>query len=79
MTIRDSPLTTENGGSCLPVAPGEEKRIVEELTKKSEANLKEGNIYYVISNRFHFYSSLLMLLIGVILVLFPALLYNLYV
>ncbi|KAK9275736.1 hypothetical protein L1049_023004 [Liquidambar formosana] len=51
MTIADSGFMMDNGSSCLPCTPDEEKRIVTELTNKSESNLKEGNLYYVISNR----------------------------
>ncbi|XP_058741450.1 serine/threonine-protein kinase PCRK1-like [Vicia villosa] len=36
----------DNGASCLPIPPEEEKRIVSKLI-----NLKEGNLYYVISIR----------------------------
>lgn len=52
MTVADSDFPIDNGASCLPIPPEEEKRIVSELIKKSELNLKEGNLYYVISNRF---------------------------
>lgn len=51
MTIADSGCMMDNGASCLPCTSEEEKRIVMELTEKSESNLKEGNLYYVISNR----------------------------
>ncbi|XP_057969699.1 ubiquitin carboxyl-terminal hydrolase 9-like isoform X2 [Malania oleifera] len=51
MTIPDSGLLMENGASCLPYTPEEEKRIVTELTNAAESNLKEGNLYYVVSNR----------------------------
>ncbi|KAJ4955135.1 hypothetical protein NE237_011918 [Protea cynaroides] len=51
MTIPDSGYLMDNEASCLPCTPEEEKRIVEELTKEAEDNLKEGNLYYVISNR----------------------------
>lgn len=51
MTILDTGLMMGDGASCLPIPPEEEKRIVEDLMNKSERNLKEGNIYYVISNR----------------------------
>lgn len=53
MTIPDSGLMMmDNGASCLPVPPDEERRVVEELTGKAEANLKEGNVYFVVSNRY---------------------------
>ncbi|KAH6792580.1 ubiquitin-specific protease 9 [Perilla frutescens var. hirtella] len=45
----DSPM--ENGSMEMPCTPEEERRIVEELTAKAEANLREGNLYYVISSR----------------------------
>ncbi|GFS44516.1 ubiquitin-specific protease 9 [Actinidia rufa] len=51
MTILDSGYMTENGGVGIPFTPEEEKRIVLELTNKAEANLEEGNLYYVVSNR----------------------------
>ena len=51
MTIPGSGFMVDNGASCLPLTPEEEKRIVKELADKSEANLKEGNLYYVVSNR----------------------------
>ncbi|XP_058770669.1 ubiquitin carboxyl-terminal hydrolase 9-like [Vicia villosa] len=51
MTVADSDFPIDNGASCLPIPAEEEKRIVTELIKKSELNLKEGNLYYVISNR----------------------------
>lgn len=52
MTIADSGCLMDNGGSCLPHPPEEENRIIAELMKESELNLKEGNLYYVISNRY---------------------------
>ncbi|KAI8019132.1 Ubiquitin carboxyl-terminal hydrolase 10 [Camellia lanceoleosa] len=51
MTIPDSGNMMENGAIGIPFSPEEEKRIVTELTNKAESNLKEGNLYYVISNR----------------------------
>ncbi|PON61141.1 Ubiquitinyl hydrolase [Trema orientale] len=51
MTIPDSGFMIDNGSSCLPIPPEEENRIITELNNESEANLKEGNLYYVISNR----------------------------
>ncbi|XP_012569950.1 ubiquitin carboxyl-terminal hydrolase 10-like isoform X2 [Cicer arietinum] len=51
MTMADSNFPIDNGASCIPISPEEEKRIVAELIKKSELNLKEGNLYFVISNR----------------------------
>ncbi|KAF5477969.1 hypothetical protein F2P56_004572 [Juglans regia] len=51
MTIPDSSFMMDNGASCLPHPPEEENRIVTDLMNKSESNLKEGNLYYVISNR----------------------------
>lgn len=51
MTILDSDYKMENGALGIPLAPEVEKRIVDELTNIAESNLKEGNLYYVISNR----------------------------
>ncbi|XP_043723050.1 ubiquitin carboxyl-terminal hydrolase 9-like isoform X2 [Telopea speciosissima] len=51
MTIPGSGYLMDNEASCLPCTPEEEKRIIEELTKEAESKLKEGNLYYVISNR----------------------------
>ncbi|KAE9612024.1 putative ubiquitinyl hydrolase 1 [Lupinus albus] len=51
MTMPDSDFPMDNGTSCLPIPPDEEIRIVSELIKDSELNMKEGNLYYVISNR----------------------------
>jgi len=51
MTIADSGFMMENGGSCLPYTPEQEKQIVDDLMNKSESSLKEGNLYYVVSNR----------------------------
>lgn len=52
MTIPNSDLKIENGVCDLPFTPEEEKRIVSELITESEENLKEGNLYFVISKRF---------------------------
>jgi ubiquitin carboxyl-terminal hydrolase 4/11/15 len=38
-------------GSCLPCTPEEEKQIVEELNREAERDLKEGNLYFVVSSR----------------------------
>ncbi|KAE8722454.1 Ubiquitin carboxyl-terminal hydrolase 10 [Hibiscus syriacus] len=51
MTIQDSGFTMEDGVSCLPCTPEEEKRIVTELKNESERYLKEGNLYFVVSSR----------------------------
>ncbi|KAG4997667.1 hypothetical protein JHK85_029106 [Glycine max] len=51
MTIADSVFPMDNVASCIQLPPEEENRIVSELIKESELNLKEGNLYYVISNR----------------------------
>ncbi|KAI7993562.1 Ubiquitin carboxyl-terminal hydrolase 10 [Camellia lanceoleosa] len=51
MTIPDSGYMMENGAIGIPFTREEEKRIVTELTNKAESNLKQGNLYYVISNR----------------------------
>ncbi|MCL7044181.1 hypothetical protein MKW94_030699 [Papaver nudicaule] len=50
MTIPESGCYMDNDTSCLPCTPEEEKRVVDELTKDAESNLKEGNLYYVLSN-----------------------------
>ncbi|XP_068649713.1 ubiquitin carboxyl-terminal hydrolase 9-like [Aristolochia californica] len=50
MTIRGTSFLIDNEDSCLPCAPEEERRIVSELNKAAEANLKEDNVYYVLSN-----------------------------
>lgn len=55
MTIADSGFMMEAGASCLPCTPEEEKRIVTDLMRMAESNLKEGNLYYVISNRYSGY------------------------
>ncbi|KAL3630083.1 hypothetical protein CASFOL_023067 [Castilleja foliolosa] len=54
MTIPDSSgynYMLENGSIELPCKPEEEGRIVQELTAKAESNLREGNLYYIISSR----------------------------
>ncbi|OVA20111.1 Ubiquitin carboxyl-terminal hydrolases family 2 [Macleaya cordata] len=51
MTIPDSGCFMDNDTSCLPCIPEEEKRIVRELTEVAESNLKEGNLYYVLTNK----------------------------
>lgn len=54
MTIRDSSvLMMENGGSCLPCTPDEERQIVQDLKNQSELDLKEGNLYFLISTRWY--------------------------
>ncbi|XP_008800670.3 ubiquitin carboxyl-terminal hydrolase 9-like isoform X1 [Phoenix dactylifera] len=40
-----------SGGSSVPCTPEEEKEIVLELTRAAEANQKEGDLYYVVSQR----------------------------
>lgn len=52
MTIPNSDFMIENGVCDFPTTPAEEKRIVSELITESEDNLKEGNLYFVISKRF---------------------------
>lgn len=67
MTIGDSGCSMENGvggagrESCLPCTPEEEKRIVKELRDEAEHDLKEGNLYYVVSARFFFFFLLIWL------------------
>ncbi|XP_012486621.2 ubiquitin carboxyl-terminal hydrolase 9 [Gossypium raimondii] len=51
MTIQDSGFMMEDGVSCLPCTPEEQKKIVIDLRNESERNLKEGNLYFVISSR----------------------------
>ncbi|XP_022722128.1 ubiquitin carboxyl-terminal hydrolase 9-like isoform X2 [Durio zibethinus] len=51
MTIPDSGFMMENGVSCLPCTPQEEKKMVTDLRNESERSLKEGNLYFVISSR----------------------------
>lgn len=53
MTIPDSGYMMENGSIELPCTPEEEKRIVQELTQRAESNLREGNLYYVVSTRWY--------------------------
>lgn len=54
MTIRDSSvLMMENGGSCLPCTPDEERQIVQDLKNQSELDLKEGNLYFLVSTRWY--------------------------
>ncbi|KAF8412058.1 hypothetical protein HHK36_000011 [Tetracentron sinense] len=52
MTISDSGFLIDNESSCLPCAPEEEKQIIRELTEIAESNLKEGNLYFLVSNSF---------------------------
>lgn len=52
MTIPDSSyMMMDNGSIELPFSPGEEGRIIQELTNKAESSLREGNLFYVISSR----------------------------
>ncbi|WVY99012.1 hypothetical protein V8G54_031163 [Vigna mungo] len=52
MTIADdSVFPMDNLASCIQLSPQEENRIVSDLIKESELCLKEGNLYYVVSNR----------------------------
>ncbi|AEE82901.1 ubiquitin-specific protease 10 [Arabidopsis thaliana] len=53
MTIPNSDFMIENGVCDFPTTPEEEKRIVSELITESEDNLKEGNLYFVISKRWY--------------------------
>ncbi|PKA60058.1 Ubiquitin carboxyl-terminal hydrolase 10 [Apostasia shenzhenica] len=48
MTIPDSDglLSPE---SCLPCTPEEERETIEELTREGDANLKDGDLFYLIS------------------------------
>ncbi|OAY69419.1 Ubiquitin carboxyl-terminal hydrolase 10 [Ananas comosus] len=38
-------------GSCLPCTPEEEKDIVARLKREAEDNLKDGDLFYLISSR----------------------------
>lgn len=51
MTIPDAGCMMDNGAFGIPITPEEEKRIASQLTQEAESNLKEGNLYYVVSNR----------------------------
>ncbi|CAK9310834.1 unnamed protein product [Citrullus colocynthis] len=54
MTVPASGFMMVNGGSsCLPLPPDVENQTVSDLVKQSESNLKEGNLYYVVSNRWY--------------------------
>ncbi|KAK3228187.1 hypothetical protein Dsin_008049 [Dipteronia sinensis] len=60
MTIQDTSgsmmmmMMMDNGGmSCLPCTPIEEKQIVHDLNNQSELDLKEGNLFYLISTRWY--------------------------
>lgn len=56
MTVPASGFMMVNGGSsCLPLPPDVENQTVSDLVKQSESNLKEGNLYYVVSNRYCFF------------------------
>ncbi|KAL1568811.1 ubiquitinyl hydrolase 1 [Salvia divinorum] len=54
MMIPDSCVhnsSMENGSMEMPCTPEEERSIIEELAAKAETNLREGNLYYVVSSR----------------------------
>eukprot|EP00268_Persea_americana_P027801 TRINITY_DN27076_c0_g1_i2.p1 TRINITY_DN27076_c0_g1~~TRINITY_DN27076_c0_g1_i2.p1 ORF type:complete len:926 (-),score=172.52 TRINITY_DN27076_c0_g1_i2:429-3206(-) len=51
MTIPDSGFLMENMESCLPCTPEEERSTIKDLMESSESNLREGNLYYVLSNK----------------------------
>ncbi|VVB11856.1 unnamed protein product [Arabis nemorensis] len=53
MTISDTESMADIGICDFPCTTEEERRIVTEMTKEAEANLKEGNLYFVISNRWY--------------------------
>ncbi|CAH2035036.1 unnamed protein product [Thlaspi arvense] len=53
MTVSDSESMVETGVCGFPSTQEEEKRIVTELISEAEGNLKEGNLYFVISNRWY--------------------------
>jgi hypothetical protein len=37
--------------SCLPCTPEEEKEIVSSLIREADSNMKDGDLYYLISHR----------------------------
>lgn len=51
MTIPDSGFLMENMESCLPCTPEEERSTIKDLMESAESNLREGNLYYVLSNK----------------------------
>lgn len=57
MTIPDLEPMADIGVCDFPCTTEEERRVVTELTNEAEANLKEGNLYFVISNRSHTLAS----------------------
>jgi len=44
-------MSNSPGACSLPCFPEEEKEIVKELIRVSEANLKEGDVFCLISSR----------------------------
>lgn len=50
MTIPDieHANSMENG---VDYSPQDQKRIIQELNDQAESNIKEGNLYYVVSSR----------------------------
>jgi hypothetical protein len=40
-----------SGASCLPCTPDEEKEIVSSLIREADSNMKDGDLYYLISHR----------------------------
>nr|XP_043638902.1 ubiquitin carboxyl-terminal hydrolase 9-like [Erigeron canadensis] len=53
MTIADSGSMMDNESLCLPCTPEDELSIVKDLIQKADSCLKEGNLYFVISNRWY--------------------------
>ncbi|XP_077248420.1 ubiquitin carboxyl-terminal hydrolase 10-like [Tasmannia lanceolata] len=51
MTIPDPGSLMNNEDIRLPYTPEEEKRIIKELRDAAESDLKQGNLYYLVSNR----------------------------
>ncbi|XP_077234151.1 ubiquitin carboxyl-terminal hydrolase 9-like [Tasmannia lanceolata] len=49
MRISDSGFFNED--SCLPCTPEEERRVITELSDAANSDLKEGNLYYLLSIR----------------------------
>ncbi|KAG0472740.1 hypothetical protein HPP92_014597 [Vanilla planifolia] len=50
MTIPNS-MDLISSASCVPCTPEKERELINELTKETDANLKEGDLFYLISTR----------------------------
>ncbi|CAN8303606.1 unnamed protein product [Cochlearia groenlandica] len=53
MTIPESESMVEDGVCDSPCSPEEQRRIVTDLNSEAESNLKEGNLYFLISSRWY--------------------------